>query len=247
MEVNIDTLERATLDAVAPHEVIEIDGWLLPMDRSTIGRAISAVPTRHKNLSPQNIDAIEAIYQSRGLPTQFRLPDHEGCQSLVAVLEQKGYRPSQATLVQVASAGGNLRSAVQGAVVMAKKPSHEWRSVYLADCFDQIDGQNRVDALSRSTFVRYAHIVVLGHSVASGTASNSHGWAGLHGLRTILQARGHGHATAIIEALLQDVIRDGAINFYLQVEESNVGAIRLYSQFGFSTAWRYHYWKKTVQ
>jgi hypothetical protein len=47
MEIDIESLERATLDAVAPETVESLPGWLFPIDRTTIGRAISAVPLRH--------------------------------------------------------------------------------------------------------------------------------------------------------------------------------------------------------
>ena len=247
MRVNIESLERATLDAVAPPAIAEIDGWLLPLDRSTIGRAISAVPIRHAGLLPQQIDAIEAIYRSHGLHPQFRMPDIGGCSNMHAALEQKGYRPIQPTLVQVALAGVHLRSSPQAEVIVGAEPSTQWQSVYLATGFDPVDGANRIKALSRSAFVRYAHVSEGGVPLASGTASCSHGWVGLHGMRTVPQARGRGLATAIINALLDDAMLGGPKNMYLQVEDANVGAVSLYSHMGFKTAWRYHYWKKPIE
>jgi GNAT superfamily N-acetyltransferase len=246
MQIDIEALERATLDAVAPPEIVEIDGWLLPLDRSTIGRAISAVPIRHDALLPQQIDEIETIYRSYGLHTQFRMPDQDSCRNMHAVLELKGYRPVQPTLVQVATANTNLSSTPQSPVQISAEPSMEWKSVYLANGFDPVDGANRIKALSRSVFVQYAHINDGSTPVASGTASCSHGWVGLHGMRTIPQARGRGLATAIINALIKDALRAGPKNLYLQVEEANTGAVRLYRGMGFSTAWRYHYWKKSI-
>jgi hypothetical protein len=40
MNTEIESLERATLDAVAPASVGSLPGWLLPFDKSTVGRAI---------------------------------------------------------------------------------------------------------------------------------------------------------------------------------------------------------------
>jgi GNAT superfamily N-acetyltransferase len=247
MDIDIESLERATLDAVAPPDIAEIDGWLLPLDRSTIGRAISAVPIRHDGLLPQQIDSIEAIYRSHGLQAQFRMPDIDGCRNMDAALEQRGYRPIQPTLVQVAFSDMHLSSALKIPVLIGAEPSLEWQSVYLANGFDPIDGANRINALSRSKFVKYAHIINGSLAVASGTASCSHGWVGLHGMRTVPKARGRGLATAIINGLLKDAMLDGPKNIYLQVEEANTVALRLYGQLGFTTAWRYHYWKKSIE
>ena len=44
---DIEALERATVEAVAPPEVAEIGPWLVPLDDGTIGRAKSAVPLVH--------------------------------------------------------------------------------------------------------------------------------------------------------------------------------------------------------
>jgi ribosomal protein S18 acetylase RimI-like enzyme len=244
MQIDVESLERATLDAVAPPEVVEVEGWLLPMDRSTIGRAISAVPARHRNLSPLDIDAIEGLYQSRELRPQFRLADVAECSNIQSALKAKGYQPVQPTLVQVATGGTSVGSKPLPDVTVRQEPSEKWKSVYLASGFDPIDGQNRVNALSRSKFVRYAHIVENGITVAGGTASYSQGWAGLHGMRTLPEARGRGLATKVIQALLRDIAFEGKQQIYLQVEEPNVAAVSLYQRLGFSTAWRYHYWKK---
>ncbi len=244
MPIDIESLERATLDAVAPSQLIEIAGWLVPIDRSTIGRATSAVPVRHEGLQIADIDAIKAIYDAHGLPAKFRMPEALATSPVHAALAQRGYVAEQPTLVQIANSALIAAAGQKADVVVRSTPSADWKSVYVASGFDAQDGLQRANALSRSAFVRYAHIVEQGLTVASGTASHSHSWAGLHGIRTLPQARGRGMATAIIRALLQEVGREGTHDVYLQVEESNANAIRLYEAMGFRTAWRYHYWKK---
>ena len=44
---DIEAIERATLDAVPPEQTAVLDGWLLGLDRGTVGRAHSAVPLTH--------------------------------------------------------------------------------------------------------------------------------------------------------------------------------------------------------
>ena len=48
---DIAVLERDTVAAVAPPEILEIGGWLAPLDNGTIGRAKSAVPLSHDHAS----------------------------------------------------------------------------------------------------------------------------------------------------------------------------------------------------
>ena len=57
--VDIETLERSTVDGVAPAKLVEIDGWLVPLDDGAIRRAKTAVPLRH-NIGAAAISEIEA-------------------------------------------------------------------------------------------------------------------------------------------------------------------------------------------
>ncbi|MBW8722896.1 MAG: GNAT family N-acetyltransferase, partial [Polaromonas sp.] len=53
---DIETIERATIAAVSPEIVEEFDGWLLPFDSGTVGRARSAVPLRHEPVELAIVD-----------------------------------------------------------------------------------------------------------------------------------------------------------------------------------------------
>ena len=64
---DVEAIERATLDAVAPQAIHEIDGWLLPFDSGSIGRAKSAVPLRHR-LEVSTFEPIRAEYAARARP-----------------------------------------------------------------------------------------------------------------------------------------------------------------------------------
>lgn len=244
MDTDIESLERATLDAVAPEAIEELAGWLLPFDTTTVGRAISAVPLRHANIDPTLITAIEASYTKRGLSAQFRVADVPGLAPLRQGLLDNGYTARQATLTLVGSVDKWLATAADSTVQLSTRPTEAWASVYLSVDFDPIDGANRVRALSRSPCLVYATLCDNTGVTAAGTASFSHGWASLHGLRTITRERGKGHASALIAALGQESGRRKLTRCFLQVEAENANAIRLYRSLGFQTAWLYHYWRK---
>jgi GNAT superfamily N-acetyltransferase len=129
-------------------------------------------------------------------------------------------------------------------VQLSLLPPEEWKRVYLSDSFDPLDGANRVRALSRSSSLVYAHLSDESGPAAAGAASFSQGWVGLHGLRTVTDARRKGYAQALIAALGTVAVSKGINRSFLQVEEGNLPAIDLYRRLGFQTAWRYHYWRR---
>lgn len=247
MQNLVESLERATLDAVAPVETQEVDGWLLPFDDSTVGRAISAVPLRHEGEDGSVVHTVLACYAARARRAQFRIADVPGLGGVHRTLQACGFAPFQATLTMVGSIQQLLSLGSQSGAEVQTRPSAGWKSVYVAPGFDPVDGAHRVQALSRSTHVVYAHACDdSGAPVAAGTASLSHGWAGLHGMRTVPAARQRGLAQYIIAGLAATAQQRGFERVFLQVEESNLAARKLYTQLGFEVAWRYHYWRSSA-
>lgn len=240
----IASLERATLDAVAPPASQEIEGWLLPFDESTIRRAKSAVPLRHSGLDATQIPRIETLYAERGLQAAFRVADVPGLANIQGELTRLGYQAIQPTLVQVGTVQ-QMRSICQAPPAdVSDKPTAHWSSVYLAEGFDPVDGAHRIQALSRSRHVVYASVEESGQAIAAGTAAMSHGWASVHGMRTVPQHRGRGLAVQILAGLADTATAQGLERVFLQVEEANSAALALYRRAGFVTAWRYHYWQR---
>ena len=244
---DIASIERATLDAVCPAEVHEIPGWLLPYDPLPVGRARSAVPLAHMPLSPAELLPIEAYYQQRDRPTVFRLPESLISPEIGNALQAMDYVGTQAVLVQVAELAGLLRLAPPDAATLSATPSAAWASVYTADGFDPVDGANRVQLLSRSRHVVYAHVSQGGQALAAGTGSISQGWLSIHGMRTAPSAQGRGLASRILAGLAAHAAAQGVRRVFLQVEDDNAVAQGLYRKAGFATAWRYHYWRKDAQ
>lgn len=239
----IARLERATADAVAPAQVLERGDWLLSLDHSTIGRATSAVPLRHHGLLATDIAPIAQYYRDNGLEPHFRVPDLPTLEPIHRALQALGLAPRQPTLVQIAPIADLLALPVGVLVYVSLVPTAAWGDVYTAPGFAAVDGAHRREALSRSACAVYAHVHQLGEPRAAGTASISHGWAGIHGMRTVPAARGQGFASAILRALAHYAKTQAVTNVFLQVEEDNPGAHRLYRRAGFTTAWRYHYWR----
>jgi GNAT superfamily N-acetyltransferase len=236
----IAALERDTVDAVAPPEVVEIGGWRVPFDNGTIGRAKSAVPLRH-DLGPEALDAIEDAYRARGLSPRFRIADVPSLGAVTADLARRGYAAEQPTIFKTGSSADMTRLS-DGPAMLLSEPSEAWGAVFLGEGFDAADGAHRVAALSRSPDAVYGAAGEGTEVQAVGVMSFGAEWAGVHGMRTAPAHRGKGLASRILAALGAAAQARGVERVFLQVEEPNP-ARRIYRAAGFTYAWRYHYWR----
>lgn len=252
--LNVESIERATLAAVAPQHVDEIPGWLLPFDAGTVGRAHSAVPLSHDaGIHAADIATIIARYRARGFAPSLRIACVPALAHLDAALAVQGLKPTQPTLTCVARVA-DLLDATKSmtAAEFSTSPSTAWGQVYLGEGFDPLDGASRVQTLSRATGSLYAHSLD-SHAtdperrpsqiVATGVGSYGHGWLGIHGMRTLTMHRKLGHATRILRTLALQAQARAMVWAYLQVDEANLAAWRLYESLGFTLAWRYVYWR----
>ncbi|HYF19948.1 MAG TPA: GNAT family N-acetyltransferase [Ramlibacter sp.] len=241
---DIDSLERATLAAVPPQQLQELDGWLLPLDDGTVGRAHSAVPLRHEDVRGDLLEAIQARYSERRLAAAFRLPQEPAFDALKDELDARRYSPSQPTLTMVAAVEDVASLAAPGAVELANAPHESWSSVFLGEGFDPVDGASRVAILRRAHRSLFAAARFDGRVVAVGSACYAHDWCGIHGMRTLPAWRGRGLASSILAALAREAQRRGITRAFLQVEQANAPAQSLYRRAGFGPAWTYEYWRR---
>lgn len=237
---DIESLERATVDAIAPPEMLEIGGWVAPFDNGTIGRAKSAAPLRH-DLGPDALPAIEAAYRERGLKPAFRIADVPSLDPVCAALAERGYAVEQSTVVKTGSAS-HLGAFSKASARILDHPDDAWAAVFSSEGFDPVDGAHRVAVLTRSPDAIYAAAGEDGATRAVGVMTFGHGWAGVHGMRTAMAHRGKGYASAILGALGRAAQTRGFERILLDVEEGNP-ARRIYRAAGFSQIWRYRYWR----
>jgi N-acetylglutamate synthase len=238
-----DAIERATLAAVPPDAMEELDGWLLGFDPGTVGRAHSAVPLAHVAASPDLWREIEARYAAHGLPAVFRIPELPCFDGLRNTLSAHGYRLHQPTLVKLGDARRLSRLADPAGVDLSTTVDDEWASVFLGDGFDAVDGAHRVRLLGRAARAVHARVRVEGRVIAVGSACVAHGWVGVHGMRTALAHRGRGLASRILATFGAHALERGVERLFLQVDAANP-ARALYRRAGFTTAWTYAYWRR---
>lgn len=240
---DIEAIERATLQAVAPEELHALPGWLLPMDRGTVGRARSAVPLHHGTHDPAMIDAVLERYAQRKHTPAFRLPDTPTFAALHPALSAHGFVRQQATLTQVGSVQ-RLSERLSGPLgEVADTPSPEWLAMFLGEGLDPVDGASRARSLARAKGTRFVSVRLEDRVVASGAVSFGQCWMGVHGMRTAAAHRGKGLAAGVLLTMAQEARRRGIERVFLQVLADNAPALALYRRAGLSTAWPYAYWQ----
>jgi N-acetylglutamate synthase len=240
----IAAIERATLDAVPPERVETWDTWLVALDRGTVGRAHSAAPLVHAMPRADSLQELERRYRAQGLRPVLRVPQVPAFDGLRGELAARGYAQSKPTLVQTALLESvATRATVQTEVALAATPGADWEHVFLGEGFDPADGASRLAILRRGTHSLFASVRREGRTVAVGAACLSHGWCGIHAMRTLPAWRGQGLATAIVGALLVAARERGLVQTFLQVEQANASARSLYAGLGYGTAWGCAYWQ----
>jgi len=239
----IEAIERATVAAVAPGRVDEIDGWLVCLDDSGMGRATSAVPLRHDApFDPALLDRIAALYRAEGLTPVFRLADDLRLDGVRDELIRRGFHPGQPTLVKIGD-GAAVRRLSDRLAEVAGQPDAAWAATFQGEGFDPADAALRLRNLSRAPGAVFASVREDGEALAVGVAAFAHGWASIHGMRTRPSCRGEGLAARVLAGLAAAAAERGLSRVFLQVEEPNAAARSLYRRAGLRPAWRYRYWR----
>ena len=141
------------------------------------------------------------------------------------------------------SAPGRAAAAARGLrVTLATEPDAEWLACWLS-----------VKAGAGEPDVSVARAVVTGSPALYLSARDRDGvvgvlrsasadaWVGLSCLAVSMRARGHGLARMLTAVALETATGRGAHHAFLQVEDENSAAWRLYESLGFVPAERYHY------
>jgi len=219
------------------------------MDPGTVGRARSAVPLSHGPQDPALLDDMLARYRARSFTPAFRLPDTPAFDALHPGLLERGFVREQPTWTQVGQVGALLalgpvlkpQPGLQS--TLSDTPSPAWMAMFLGAGLDPVDGASRAASLGRAQGTCFVSVSQHGEVLASGAVSFSHGWMGVHGMRTAAARRGEGLAAQVLLSMAHEAHRRGIDREFLQVLADNSPALALYRRCGLRCAWPYAYWR----
>jgi ribosomal protein S18 acetylase RimI-like enzyme len=241
---------EALMDAAWPAaEREESGGWVLRAASGVTQRANSVWPREpgddpHGQLA--TLREARLWYRNRRLPLIFQVFDDPRYAPLNAVLDEEGFTRQSETLVLVRD-GGTDDPAFGAGVEIFPEPTAEWLRLWWS-----VDGRGDETALAvaRGILERCPSLYALvrddgGRPAAVGRLAIPYGAVGgaggLYCMATRPDARRHGYASRILQALLHEGDARGLGSYWLLVMDSNAGARELYARAGFRAAGRYLY------
>lgn len=215
------------------------DGWLLRFAHGVSRRANSIAPFP-LNPDTQDVDdlieAVEAYYQSHGLPPRFQISPAAEPRGLDARLDAKGYEIETPVTIEIASLHAFAPASMP--VSVSTTAPAGWWNVY-KEGFSRDASKIAETARDQPVYAAWRdtddQIAAIGFGVLGGA------WLGIFGMWTRPDLRGQGIGKSVIGALSTWAIEHRGIGLYLQVENSNVAARRLYERIGFRPVYGYHY------
>ncbi|HJW42422.1 MAG TPA: GNAT family N-acetyltransferase [Rhizomicrobium sp.] len=234
-------LDPIAVESWPGRETENLDGWLLRFTDGYSSRANSVSALNFHGVSlERSIAAAESAYRARDLVPQFQITPATQPTELEAVLVRRGYTHRTPTLLMVADAAGIEE---QTDVRMSSSVDETFAALTREGSHSPADGDERLSILAR---IGHPKALVTaeesGNAVACGASVAIGDWASVYVMRTTPSARRRGHGQRVLRGIAQWALSHGASRLYLQVDESNMGAVALYARAGFRVGYRYlHY------
>ncbi len=231
--------EHAGLDASAPPQQADIDGWLIRLSPGKAKRSRCINALRAGTLPLDELLArCQQAYDAAGLPLAVRVTPWSQPGNLDELLAAKGWGSFDAADVMVMAslvpepapvALQALDAPTYAATVGALRGSSQ----------TAIDAHAERIANAPVTYQGFALNDAGGALLACGQMVVDWDIVGLYDIFSAVPRQGH--AERLCHALLALAHDQGARQAYLQVGSDNAVAQRLYSRMGFVFAYRYHY------
>jgi ribosomal protein S18 acetylase RimI-like enzyme len=239
-------IERAAFAAWPAAEVRALGGWRLRFTHGVTqrGNSVWAGPADAAGAEPplaERIAGAERFYAERGQPAMFHVSPASHPRELDAALAARGYAERAPTLVQTARADGVLAATPAGAEAACSEA--------MSEAWFEISGRRGRFAGEATAHYRgiverlagragFALACDDGVPAAVGLCALAPPWAGISSMLTLPALRSRGLGRAVLRALAAFALARGAPRLFLQVEEENAAAQRLYERSGFRTRYR---------
>jgi ribosomal protein S18 acetylase RimI-like enzyme len=231
--------ELAGLDASAPPQQADIDGWLIRLSPGKAKRSRCINALRQGKLPLENLLArCKQAYDDAGLPLAVRVTPWSQPGNLDELLAAKGWGSFDAADVMVLD---NLTPEGAPVAIQAQDAATYAATVGALRGSSQAAIAAHAERIANAP-VRYQGFVLKdaeGALLACGQMVVAGDLVGLYDIASAVPRQGHGER--LCRALLTLAHAQGARQAYLQVGSDNDAAQRLYARLGFVFAYRYHY------
>jgi ribosomal protein S18 acetylase RimI-like enzyme len=232
--------EQRIINAWPAVTTLLIGGYAVRFANGFSGRANSASAiTPGAELDAAAFALIEELYRAENLPPCIRLTPLVAEATQAAALA-RGYRVKDASFGMISDISGGM-VAIDPQVTIESRPSAAWIAGVAArqtgvkthvGNLTAILGQLRLPGA-------FASVVIDGEPVAYGMSVAELGMAEIGLIVVDASQRGKGLGQRLVGSLMAWAAEQGCGSAYLQVEENNAVAMRLYDRLGFRKLYRY--------
>ena len=238
--------ELAGLNASAPPQQAEVDGWMIRLSpgKAKRSRCVNALAAGRTAL-PDLIARCRKAFASAGLPLIIRVTPYSQPADLDRQLAAMGWFDFDFADVM-------LRPNLDGMTEWSSLATVRLRHVdgeHYARVVGHLRGSSEQAIAAHAQRMLHAAVEYQGFLLqdetggllACGQIVVEDAIVGIYDVFTPPELRGQGHAETLCRALLQQARLQGAVEAYLQVGTENHAAKRLYARLGFQFGYRYHY------
>ena len=245
----ISEIEEVASRAWSAKHTQQYGGWLLRATEGVTRRANSVLPLKNpasKNLQ-EAFKEVQRFYSAQKLPVRFQMTTASQPSNLDTFLEAEGLIIDMRVKVLTASLADVFLEEPEIGIVVFGSPWADWYKTYgTAAGFDKKSLAARQGIIERITTEKACAAAIMGDQVVGvGLGILDGDWLGLFSLVTEDKYRRRRVASTITQSLVSWGLTRGAKHGYLQVEEDNEPAQKLYYGLGFEDA--YPYWYRVQQ
>jgi GNAT superfamily N-acetyltransferase len=233
-------MERAHVLAWPALHTASIDGWLWRASGGGSQRAnsVSTIDFVGNDL-PAAIDAAEAHYRARGVPTRFQTFDDTSPPVLPDALRARNYTPGETTVTMFKR---SEPTAVLSHVEIQDHPSDEWLDVYLGAITESRRTTNRRIIAAIQAPHAFFGCRSNGRIISTALCVTGFGCAVVECVATRADARRQSGATNVMTTLLSWAARQSTDLIGLQGVAANTPALQLYTSLGFVAGATNRFW-----
>jgi GNAT superfamily N-acetyltransferase len=242
-------VEELAANAWPAYVVQVVGGWRLRFTPGVRARRSNSVLPLDDDGSvalEERLKVVEAFYGRRDTPVRYQISPAVAPDGLDVLLEERGFAVEAPVHVQTAPidrvVAGTSGAAFEGLVRIASQPNEPWLATW-TELYRRGDPKTVrrlvLDRIRPRT--GFALLEAGGRAMAVGMGVAERGWVGVFSMGTLPRVRRQGAGRAVLNALARWGESEGATRAYLQVEEDNEPAQRLYDGGGFRTTYDYHY------
>ncbi|HVZ09233.1 GNAT family N-acetyltransferase [Rhodopila sp.] len=233
-------MERAHVRAWPALETARIEGWLWRASGGGSQRANSVSTVDFTGIDPAAaIDAVEARYRALGTVARFHTFDDTQPPGLAALLEQRGYQPTEGTITLFKRP---MPGPAPSDIEQRDTPWPGWIDTYTGEITpNRREVNTRILAAIPAPRMFFGHCRD-GHIVATALCVIDAGCAVVECVATRAGFRRQGAANRVMRALETWAAAQGADLLGLQVVSTNIPARTLYENLGFRAGASNRFW-----